>query len=73
MRWRAFQVTDKTKWHAWFAWYPVKIGKTRVWLERVQRMIEYDREGWSCYYDWLPGDSPEERLERERSSTYPLR
>lgn len=26
-----------TKWHKWFAWYPVKIGKYCYWLEFVER------------------------------------
>lgn len=28
---------DKTQWHDWFAWYPVRIGDQVVWLETVQR------------------------------------
>lgn len=28
---------DPYEWHIWFAWYPVKVGSTRVWLEKVRR------------------------------------
>lgn len=27
-----------SKWHSWFAWYPVRISDTEiVWLQKVQR------------------------------------
>ena len=46
MRWSRQPRTpkDKTRWHGWFAWHPVKMESTsmhdpivRVWLERVER------------------------------------
>lgn len=33
---------QKTNWHKWFAWYPVRIasGDCR-WLEHVERKVDY--------------------------------
>lgn len=37
------KLLEKTKWHKWFAWYPVVIGETKnkhlikVWLQYVYR------------------------------------
>ena len=36
---------DTSKWHSWFAWYPVKIEHDLVWLEKIERKIKY----WACY------------------------
>ena len=30
-------------WHRWFAWYPVEVGDSTVWLEFVER------KGTWCY------------------------
>jgi hypothetical protein len=27
----------KKQWNAWFAWFPVTVGKERVWLEWIER------------------------------------
>lgn len=27
----------KRKWHNWFAWFPVRVSKKIIWLERIQR------------------------------------
>ena len=54
---------DKTKWHLWFAWYPVfiKIGNpdpivTFVWLEKVYRKgdytLRYNGYNWEWNYTW---------------------
>lgn len=32
MRWKVY---EPLKYYNWFAWYPVKVGKQWVWLERV--------------------------------------
>lgn len=41
MRWRYKTFAEKkaevSEWHRWFAWYPVRIEGTAVWLERVWR------------------------------------
>ncbi len=39
MRWS----DEKPEWRRWFAWYPVRIGTTHVWLETIERkeMGEY--------------------------------
>lgn len=41
MRWTKESKEEKVrrleKWRPWFAWYPVTIGKERVWLEKVYR------------------------------------
>lgn len=26
-----------SKWRPWFAWYPVKMGNEKVWLEKIYR------------------------------------
>jgi hypothetical protein len=40
-----FQTQDPTKWHRWFAWFPVDIGDHRVaWLEAVER--QWNPELW---------------------------
>ena len=36
---------DLEPWKAWFAWHPVLIGNTLVWLEWVERERELIR-GW---------------------------
>jgi hypothetical protein len=42
----------KEKWHKWFAWYPVIIGKTedehhiKAWLQYIERQGKY-----ACCYD----------------------
>ena len=47
MRWPVKEL-HKPYWHPWFAWYPVHIGETCVWLETVWRR--------SSYYDGGMGD-----------------
>lgn len=37
MRWPARRERDPSGWRRWFAWYPVRIGAVRVWLEVVER------------------------------------
>jgi hypothetical protein len=39
MRWKERQ--NGPKWRKWFAWYPVKIGDTWVWLEVIERSVEF--------------------------------
>lgn len=34
---------EKTKWHDWFAWYPiVTLSGYLVWLETVERRVLYE-------------------------------
>ena len=41
------QPVDKTDWHPWFAWFPVKIGSERyAWLEIVQRRGTWIEKGY---------------------------
>lgn len=36
------RVKKNSKWHRWFAWWPVKISSNKkVWLERVYRSGEF--------------------------------
>ena len=46
----------KEHWHKWFAWYPVKIGKQRIWLKTIYRKLEA-QEGlpWdeAVSYRWI--------------------
>jgi hypothetical protein len=50
MKWQApvWTYQDRLEargWHSWFAWHPVRIGMTWVWLERIERRVEYI-QGW---------------------------
>ena len=38
-------------WHRWFAWHPVKVGHTWVWLETVMRRRMWYHTGVWCGYD----------------------
>lgn len=29
----------RAEWHKWFAWYPVRVGERRYWLEHVERKV----------------------------------
>ncbi len=42
--------TKKHEWHDWFAWYPVRIGSERIWLERVRRKGKFFED--SCGGAW---------------------
>lgn len=52
-------VAEKSVWHKWFAWHPVKIGETPdgdakyVWREYIMRCgtLKYGGYGES-YWDW---------------------
>jgi hypothetical protein len=52
VRFRADDKDRREEWHRWFAWYPVRIGNQRVWLETVERKGRW----WSALYaegwDW---------------------
>lgn len=39
MRWTVRRLTPKEGWVNFFAWHPVVIGNTGVWLETVQRRL----------------------------------
>lgn len=39
MMWSIRPLSDPIEWNEWFAWRPVRIGSTRVWLERVERQL----------------------------------
>lgn len=55
MRWRNDKLKWLHEWHRWFAWYPVTIGKDRVWLETVERIcieIPTPDGPFVCAYDW---------------------
>jgi len=36
MRWK---VRKTKEWNPWFAWHPVRIGNTWIWLEWVERRV----------------------------------
>ena len=48
--------SEKTKWHIWFAWYPVTVSYTpdgdskKVWLEYVLRCGELIQYSEGSYY-----------------------
>lgn len=42
---RAVRHKQVLSWHKWFAWHPVRINRTSVWLE----MIERKADGWDDY------------------------
>lgn len=37
------ETTNKTQWHSWFAWYPVKINNSIFFLEYVERKGKIDQ------------------------------
>lgn len=43
------KLRDREIWHPWFAWFPVRVGDARVWLEVVDRKLVYHHE--YCPYD----------------------
>lgn len=48
MKWTTKKCRDlnwKRKWHKWFAWYPITINSTKVWLCYVKR-----KELCKCWY-----------------------
>lgn len=57
-KWRA----ARGKWHRWFAWHPIKIGKEYVWLEWLERRDDnatYDDFNWRDWqYRHLPLITP---------------
>jgi hypothetical protein len=48
MRWKAPR--DQEEWHPYFAWFPVTVGRQRVWLEWIERKLVPDSLDWSAYY-----------------------
>jgi hypothetical protein len=38
MRW---PVKQPKEWNTWFAWHPVEIEGTNIWLEKVERKIKW--------------------------------
>lgn len=48
MRWKPKIQKD---WHNWFAWYPIYLSDgTKVWLETVERTLEYSTyDVWPHY------------------------
>jgi len=64
------QRIDKTKWHPWFAWHPVRIARqqegcviviVRAWLETIWRKGEYSC-GWGegCWNWEYAMEAPDE-------------
>lgn len=54
------KITPKQKvrplWRKWFAWHPIRIGATWVWLERVERRVDVICDE-AFYYYRLPGEA----------------
>ena len=40
MKYTPYSKQDKYLAHQWFAWYPVKVGRTWVWLEKIWRVYK---------------------------------
>ena len=53
----------RKKWHAWFAWYPVRLNESEVaWLEFVQRKgFLVDRPQETPYWKWYYKGAENER------------
>lgn len=45
--------TTPPRWRRWFAWYPVTVGRYRVWLEWIERK----REWHGAHDGYYPFDS----------------
>lgn len=41
-----------TTWVRCFAWLPVEIGNTEVWLEPVERRLLSELDGWGYSYEY---------------------
>lgn len=52
------RISALMKWHAWFAWFPVRIGAGDCrWLERIERKGYGHAEVEIWYWEYrLPGD-----------------
>lgn len=50
MRWNVKPSKDKTKWHKWYAWYPVRVDTKWVCLELVYRKFSRIPYGWEVAY-----------------------
>jgi hypothetical protein len=44
-------------WHRWYAWHPIVVARTFIWLEPVWRVQRMDRDGPFWDY-WLRKDKP---------------
>ena len=62
MRWKIkrdtfFERRDaRERWHQWFAWYPVRIGRHMVWLDLIRRKGKWycsDDGGWNWEYQTI--------------------
>ena len=45
------KLKNKTQWHRWFAWYPIRIEGKLIWLRFVERQVGY-YENWGGGYTW---------------------
>lgn len=45
------------EWHRWFAWHPVVIDGSVVWLERIERQRYSDWNTCFWKYRWTPIDT----------------
>lgn len=48
---------DERVWHAWFAWRPVFVRNDLVWLERIERRIQFGYCGADRYYRFSTEDA----------------
>lgn len=63
MRWNYESLDQKAKrlakWQKWFAWYPIRIGNNKVWLETVYRRYKVyygpGEEVWEVQYTDMMG------------------
>ena len=49
------RLNNKSKWHKWFAWHPVRIGNKLVWFEIVMRKGRYEHPDYGIDLCDIPG------------------
>lgn len=52
MKWAYKDPVTEKDWHTWFAWRPIRVGDTKVWLETVYRKGKLDCGWGDCYWKW---------------------
>lgn len=53
MKWASIRRIPGRQWRAWFAWHPVRVYDTVVWMERVARREQLFPSGTRWEYTLL--------------------